>query len=222
MRLPNKTKLRVYPNPWGVSPAQVSDEVSASRRKRELALADHSTMDHEGRPCGGFLSDSIIDGGAPGRAVGRTVCMVNTAMLGAGAQFVKFDLQRQRTVFAYNGVSAHETAPYELAEKLAQTEPVTLPFSEYYADGVRTGELIAADEETAKECGVKFFEPVATLFPKLAQAAAEAFDLRYNGDEGYKFFVGERKKAAEEAAKAAAEAASDASASPAVDASASA
>lgn len=93
------------------------------------------------------------------------------------------------------GHTGHETAQFELAEKLSKLEPITLPFSEYYKLGISEGSLIAADEATAKEARVSYAEP-AVLFPALAKAAAWAFDQQYNGDAAYKHFVDARAKAA--------------------------
>jgi hypothetical protein len=214
MRLPITKTLKVYPNPWGVSPAAVTDKAMAARKALKLNAADHSTMDHVGRPNGAFMADSIADGGEPGRRVGAVVCERHTTTRSHGRVFLRtsFDTVPQRTVYAFNGVTAHETEPYELAGKLAKTEPITLPLSEYYKDALRTGELLAADAETAKEAEVGFdFEAPETLFPKLAKAAAEAFDAHYSGAKAYEHFVGERKKA-HDAAKADAAAAAAASA----------
>lgn len=197
MRLPITKTLRVYPNPWGVSPGSVTDEVLADRAKRKLNAVDHSTMDHEGRPNGAFMSDPLVDGGAQGRRVGALVCEEHTTKHARGRSFMSasFDTTPQRTVYSFNGCTAHEFEPFELAGKLAKTDPVPLPMSEYYKAALRTGELIAADEQTAKEAGVSFeFESPETLFLKLAKAATVAFDAHYNGDKAYEHFVRERKK----------------------------
>lgn len=88
-------------------------------------------------------------------------------------------------------------------------EPTTVPFSAYYRAKVRKGELLAADEPTARACGVKFVEPKAAL-EKARKEAIERFDAE-TGEDAFAHFEKLRadeaaaEKKREEAAKAAAE-----------------
>jgi hypothetical protein len=57
--------------------------------------------------------------------------------------------------------------------------PVDVPAHAYYLAFLRTGELLPADERTAREAGVKFKDPTATL-ERNAELAAE----RFRGESG--------------------------------------
>lgn len=211
MRLRRTKTLRVFPNPWGVHPSVVlGDGLNV----------DHSTLDPEGRPCGVICADSFTEGGEPKRLVGAKVCAKHTKVDGVPTKRSTLTVgniwkPKQTTVYSYLGHTAHETRPYELADKLASAEPITLPYSEYYRAHLVSGELIPADEATATEAGVTYADP-ASLFPALARAAAKAFDANYDGDTAYEHFVSERAKAAPESVAAAP------SAAPSIDARASA
>lgn len=189
MRLPHTKTLRVFPNPWGVHPAAVI----------EGRNVDSSTLDHEGRPCGVVFADAYTDGGESKRLVGAAWCDVHTKVGAVPAKRHAVTVgniwkPQQRTVYTFLGCTGHETRPYQLAEELAKADPVSLPVSEYYRAHVASGELIAADEKTAKQCGVPFEDP-KTLFLKLAKAGAKAFDSQYEGEAAYEHFVKERAEA---------------------------
>lgn len=191
MKLPVR-RIRVFPNPWGIHP-----HWTVADPKRLKSAKPHSAaMDHVGRPCGVVAMDPIGDGGARGRFVGAKVDEERTvsAQLQAGDDIRS---PRQETVYSFLGCSAHETEPFELGKKLAASEPIEIPFTEYYRALVLDGCLIAADQESAKACGTeKFFSDPKTLLPKLAELAATAFDEQYEGEEAYRHFVSERAAAA--------------------------
>jgi hypothetical protein len=140
--------------------------------------------------------DPIGDGGARGRFVGAKVDEEHTT----SAQLQRGDdirSPRQETVYSFLGCSAHETEPGELGKKLAASEPIEIPFTEYYRGLVADGCLLAADEESAKACGTsRFFADPKSLIPKLSDLAATAFDEQYEGEEAYRHFVSERANAA--------------------------
>lgn len=185
MRLRRTKTLRVYPNPWGVNPFAVINGTPV----------DTAVFDHEGRPCGVMYADTLAEGGASHRLVGAQVCNSHTSVDGSAKRpaVVVGNIwrPRQRTVYSYLGHTAQELKPFELAEKLAKAEPVTVLYGEYYRQAVFDGSLIAADESSAKECGVKFEAPAA-LFPKLAKAFAQVFDAQYEDPGSYEFFISER------------------------------
>jgi hypothetical protein len=69
---------------------------------------------------------------------------------------------RQRTHIEFLGVPAAELKDNG-PKKLLKADPVELPLTAYYRKRVLRGELLCADEQTAKVCSVAFVPPQVLL-----------------------------------------------------------
>lgn len=198
-------KLRVYPNPWGVHPRTLLDEKGNLLPKPPVPHA--FTLDHHARACGVVLEE-VRSRVAPtvARFVGARIDEVNTRKLQKLRKGDDLRSERQETVYSFLGVSAHETAPFELAKGLAAKDALELTFSPYLVDRIRDGSLIAADPASAKAAQVRFVDPKGLLLA-LAKAAAAGFNAQFEDEEDvYGDLCGERKAASEAAKKADADA----------------
>lgn len=70
---------------------------------------------------------------------------------------------RQTTTIEYCGVPEDEARADGGIEKMLKSEPVLIPFTTYYRKRILRGELIAADEESARHAAVTFVEPAELL-----------------------------------------------------------
>jgi len=179
MRIKSK-RIRVYPNPWGVHPSSAHHHHG------------HSTIDSRGKPCGVCMQDPE-DGGEPGRMVGTWVDAAITNPVTVG----ELRNARQRTGYSYLGESNDESSPFDLANRLSSKTPVELTLTQYYAERIRDGSLIAADLESARAVGTdSFFEDPKSLFPRLARAAAKRFNNHFDADQdAYSMLIAERRAA---------------------------
>lgn len=125
----------------------------------------YSALDSSGRPAGAYPLD-------PSHANGRR------AYVGG------VDFDAKRTVITQKG-SADLNIPSRQTTVMSFTgEPTRLPITAHYQMGVRTGDLIAGDLETAKACGVSekdFLSPEAAL--SAAREAAIAKWLAAYGEK---------------------------------------
>ena len=112
-------------------------------------------VDHLGAPAGACPRDLVNDPSA-GRWVGAKIDEELTVITRPEK---KGELRngQQRTVWCFSA------------------QPVEVPHSAYYRRKVKRGELFAADEATAKACGVKHQDP-KTLLAAAKETAAAAFD----------------------------------------------
>lgn len=114
-------------------------------------------LDHEGRPSSAVPVDP---GHNPGRAwVGAHLCVTV--------------LTKDKQGFATDQDTWFE---FDLAE------PAEVPNTHYYAHAVRHGQLIAADEATARTVGRKFADPATTLAESKV-AAAKRFAAHYPDED---------------------------------------
>jgi hypothetical protein len=182
-------RLRVFPNPWGISPRVFGKDGTGSSHT--------ATMDSQGRPCGVCPADPVRDGGDPGKLVGAWPAH---EWLGKEPRPGEFRHRRQDTGYEFLGASNRETEPFALAKELAGKEPVDLMFTDYYVERIADGSLIAADEQTARTAGIEFIEP-QELFGLLAKAAAECFNAHFEEeDDAYATFCKERRDEVKKAA----------------------
>src|SRR5260221_231288 len=92
-------------------------------------------VDADGVPCATFPEDPNYFGGMQ-RALGAEVCPVRTVVHSQHDPRTEAP-HRQTTVFMFDD------------------GPHTRPASPHYLQGIRTGSLLAADEQTARMAGVK-------------------------------------------------------------------
>jgi hypothetical protein len=112
----------------------------------------YAALDHHDRPCGAFQHDVSIPGMA-GRYVGATMVAIET--------------QPEVKRVIGNSTEVLNHAQHDRTWEFS-SEPVKVANNLHYVRGVKDGVLIAADESTAKACGVALV-PFAT-----AIAAAKA------------------------------------------------
>lgn len=116
----------------------------------------YAVLDHEGRPACVVMYDPVqhhayASNEEPRRYVGASLCPEGTRIYQKAAEgSAQSDLQD--TVWKFSD------------------EAVSLPLSHYYLAHVRSGELIAADYETAEHAGIEFVEPRAALEAAKAKA----------------------------------------------------
>jgi hypothetical protein len=161
-------ELKVYPNPWGLHPNHLDDGSVTP------------TSDHEGRPAGAVFFERHYAG--TGLSARTTVLATEPRPRG------DFRSRRQRTIMSYLGIDADVD---DLGTQLATKEPVSLPVDQEYVAAVRKGLLIAADDGTARYCGVTFKAP-KELLPEMEQAFDKARDRQYG--EGASKQLHERRK----------------------------
>ena len=120
----------------------------------------YCALDHEGRPSGAVMFDPVdhhayASSDQPRRYVGAMHCPERTKVYQKAAEgSAQSDLQD--TVWNFS------------------EDAVTLPLSHYYLGHIRSGDLIAADAETAEHAGLaEFVDPKAAL----ARAKVKALDL---------------------------------------------
>jgi hypothetical protein len=191
MKLRPKT-LRVYPNPWGVPPRSIFDIEDAEKAKAKdskvhVPSIDPSTVtiDHNGIPCGVCPLDKYehSPGSTGAMGVGAVIQVDKTRV----TQLLEpGDDQRsamQKTVWAFMTVDADDPS---LPKKLTDEDAVQLPHTAYYVERLQHGELVAADEETARVAGIPFEDP-KKLIPRLADAAIKAWNLHFEGVDGGAF-----------------------------------
>lgn len=107
----------------------------------------YSHVDEQGRPQGALPWDP--HGHNPDRGW-------------VGARLEAVQIKPARTVKVGNAVLTLEEAEYERT-LVFDHEPTTLPETPYYLAALRRGELVAADEATAKMAGLKFVDPEKAL-----------------------------------------------------------
>lgn len=116
-----------------------------------------AAIDHQGRPSGVVMCDPVehvpTRDGEPRRFVGAHLDPVKTRMT---REFARGDARsnEQDTVWVF------------------ATKPVDLPNTPYYRERIRHGELIAADEKTARVAGLKFADPGKVIEAARASAIA--------------------------------------------------
>jgi len=176
-------KLFVFPNPWGVAPRSV-------------------TIDQLGTPCGHYPTDPHQDVGR--KWVGARLDRKRTKKLQILKKLDNARSARQRTVFEFCGISGHEITAKALAEK----KPIALPYTQHYRRGIKTGELVAADQATADACGVKFEKP-GDLLARREKEAISRFNMIVDNANGFELLQKRRNEEEAEADKEAAEASKD-------------
>src|SRR6478735_3428895 len=114
--------LNVYPNPF-------------------------AAFDKDGDPCGVWPRDFDADAGGPGQYVGARVDSEKTKVLQDFGKNAPHELRspEQSTKYSYLGIASSDP---ELSQKLGEKEPIRLPRTKYYIDGLMQGALLAADAET--------------------------------------------------------------------------
>lgn len=155
-------ELKVYPNPWGIHPEHLDDGSVTP------------TSDHEGRPVGGRFFDVYA-----GTSLNKRTTVLDTEPRGRGDERSR----RQRTIYSYCGIAADDEA---LGEKLAKADPVSLPVRQDLVAALKRGELIAANEETAKYART-YYEDAKTLFPRMEKAFDSARDRVYGEGASVQF-----------------------------------
>jgi len=185
MKLPTK-RLKVYPNPWGISPRAVGNPSPCD-----------VTIDDEGRPRGIVHVDR--NEGGPGRLLGAELCPIKTVFREAGTGLpavrsvaidVGFRFPRQVSVYNFLGISAEDPL---LADKLAACEPEEIPNTPYYREQLQDGALIAANEATHLAAGIvgKFIDPKEAI-RTVEAAAITAFNSSFEGADAFRYFQAER------------------------------
>ena len=136
-------------------------------------------LDHEGMPAGACACDPNEHN-------------PNRAFVGA-----KLSAEETRKAMPEKGITARHRVTFEFSEEAQE-----LPNTEYYRRAVNSGELIAADAETAKLCGFKrdgFSDPKALLAAEREKAATQFYA---NYGEWPPFFGAAEQKAMAAKAKA--------------------
>lgn len=113
-------------------------------------------LDHDGYPAGATPCDRLEHVGITTRKwVGAELDAEQTKPI---EQFEPGDLRTPRQITRF---------------RFHFAEPTALPTTPYYADRIRDGELIAADEATARYVGVKFRSPADALAAAKDKAIAD-------------------------------------------------
>ena len=124
-------------------------------------------LDHEGRPSGAYpYEPDLVNGDTQLRYVGATR---KSTPIGAPRPIL--------------GISKELEQPHDHTWEYSR-EPTTVPSTDYYHRGIRTGDLIAADLESWKLAGCdpkKFVEPEVALAK--AKHAAIANHVAHYGEE---------------------------------------
>ncbi len=113
------------------------------------------TLDHNGLPCGTVPFDPVHGGGAR-RWVGASIASAVPENKPKTLMQKRMKSGNVARLMSEEEI-IHPRWSFEL------TEPTLLPAIPYYLGAIRTGELIAADAETAALAGVKFVERDAAL-----------------------------------------------------------
>ena len=206
-------KLKVFPNPWGVDPKTLFErdpktgKILPGQPKlvSKIPAARRFTIDPVGRAIG-VVTEEVFSRSAPTvtRFVGARLDKPNTFVTQKLQKGDDLRSQPQQTVYSFMGESANETEPSELVNSLIKKEPISITTSPYYIDRIRSGELIAADEETARHAGVRFTDPKVLLIA-IAESAVKGFNAQFeDSSDVYSEFCKERsveKKAAEKKAE---------------------
>jgi hypothetical protein len=103
----------------------------------------------------------------------------------------------QVTVRNYHGIPANDP---DLGKKLAAAEPVTIPYTAFYVEKISSGELLAADETTARAAGIDFADP-KTLILEIEKLGIEAWDRHFDDVPGGAFAQFQKDRAPKEEAK---------------------
>lgn len=128
-----------------------------SKQVRVVANPFH-TLDHRGRPCGVFPVEP--------RTVGESLGYV-----GAKVDATKTKVLRAK-------VEGDIRPSFQNTEYSFSRDPVSVPMTAYYRQGLRSGAILPADEAAAKWAGITFTAPVDALV--VARKAAEAeFERTY-------------------------------------------
>lgn len=122
----------------------------------------YCAIDHEGRPCGAFAHDVSIPGMA-GVYVGATMRATETQ------PEVTRNIGNTREVLNH---AVHDRT-WEFSADATEVANVG-----HYKRGVKDGDLFAADQKTANECGVKF-APLADCLRAAKAVAAARFDAMH-------------------------------------------
>jgi hypothetical protein len=113
-----------------------------------------------------------------GRPMG--VCMVDVNQHVAERRWVGARIGAEQVAKAVVQVvkgRSHETAPARHKLHIEyDTEPTSIPNTAYYRERIRTGDLFAADAQTATVAGLKAFQPVADAERAARTAAMAQFD----------------------------------------------
>lgn len=152
------------------------------RRQRRIKVLANPwlVIDSKGRPCGAVPCDPNEHDRVGRSYVGARVDRQQTKLVpdrfGQAAQAGEARFARQDTVWAF------------------LTEPVELPYTHYYADKVRKGQLFAADEKSAVACGIaaKNFQEPGKLLDE-AKAAAIADFVAHYGEGAFESAAAMRK-----------------------------
>ncbi len=118
-------------------------------------------VDHEGRPAGAVPTDPEHTG-TERRWVGARLCPKRTQVTKVSPDRSLHESE-QNTVFSFDD------------------EPVTVPFTHYYLERIRQGELVAANAPTALAASVKF-EPIADVRGRAKAAASKAWKAERGED----------------------------------------
>lgn len=140
-------------------------------------------IDHKGRPAGRFAYETT-DGVMPdGRTIGSRIASAEEVQAAKSVRIAGFTFQ---------------LAPADHDIQIAyDAEPVTVGNTPYYRKAIATGQLIAADVETANVAGIKSkdFESYSKHIDGKREAAISEFDAA-NGDGAFAHFEAEREEAA--------------------------
>jgi hypothetical protein len=143
----------VFPNPWGIAPNSI-------------------TIDGTGRASGHFPTDPVEDG-SNRKWVGVRLDQQRTKLTADPKDYK--DGSRsipQTTVYSFLGLSGEEVT----AAKLAKQSPVKIPATRYYRQAIATGQLVAANEETALACGARKYEKPADALARFEKDAVDAYN----------------------------------------------
>lgn len=149
-------------------------------------------IDHKGRPAGRFPYEGTSGVASDGRTIGSHI---------ASAEEVKAAKSVRIAGFMFQLSAADHDIQIAYSD-----EPVTVPNTPYYRKAISSGQLIAADVQTANICGIasKNFESYAKHIDSKRDSAMAEFDAA-NGDGAFAYFESERteaQKAAKESAPA--------------------
>jgi hypothetical protein len=143
--------LKVYPNPWGVSPLSLQGG----------GQSDHG-LDKHGNPCNTLATEP--DGTPVMRYVGARVNRERTVVFDGNRETrpAKITADQndysqasppQKTTWEFLGVPADEP---DFCSKFSAQQPVEVPCTHYYLHELRAGGLLPGDGYTARLAGYSF------------------------------------------------------------------
>lgn len=130
----------------------------------------YSAIDHDGIPSGTCPADPQHGAGAL-RWPGARIDVSETRLLPHPDQ---------------NSVhpKSQDRSQPQITRWAFSAEPEVIPATHHYVVAVRDGDLVAADEPTAKRCGIPFVEPMLVLATRRLDAILE-FKAAYNKEPAF-------------------------------------